>query len=227
MYNNYNITTRYLDCDESFSFEQNNNWEYDQEEDYERNYDNKEDRHKDSDRKEGCKKHRDKKEDEKERGRGKKEDREKERDKKPPLKPHERPMVTDKEVLATGNVFATGSVYQLYGNQGTTTSPYSTDTEFMSNYSNELMGNYAADTMNNYTSDTDTYSTTSCGYSNQGYSNQGSSNCQCRQNCCWRTRCAFQQGLREGFRRGCCACRRQNRCRCCCRNNTFGNGFWF
>ena len=255
MYNNYNITTRYLDCDESFSFEQNNDWEYDQEEDYERNYDAKEDRHKDSDRKEGCKKHRDKKE-------GKKEDREKERDKKPPLKPHERPMVTDKEVLATGNVFATGSVYQLYGNQGTTASPYSTDTEFMSNYSNELMGNYAADTMNNYTSDTDTYSTTSCGYSNQGYStqeysnqgystqeysnqgysnqgysnqeysnqgysNQGYSNCQCRQNCCWRTRCAFQQGLREGFRRGCCACRRQNRCRCCCRNNTFGNGFWF
>ena len=33
MYNNYNITTKYLDCDESFSFEQNNDWEYAEEDD--------------------------------------------------------------------------------------------------------------------------------------------------------------------------------------------------
>ena len=118
MYNNYNITTKYLDCDESFSFEQNNVWEYAEEDDDERKYDAKEARHKDSDRKERCKKQRDKKEDEKERGRGK----------KPPLKPHERPIMTDKEVLATGNVLATGSVYQLSGNRGMAASQASTNT---------------------------------------------------------------------------------------------------
>ena len=197
MYNNYNITTKYLDCDESFSFEQNNDWEYAEEDDDERKYDAKEARHKDSDRKERCKKQRDKKEDEKERGRGK----------KPPLKPHERPIMTDKEVLATG------SVYQLSGNRGMAASQASTNTASMYNASDEWMGSYTSS------------STTSSQSANQEYSNQGSSNCQWGQNCCCCARHAYQQGLREGYRRGWCACRRQNCCKCCGRNNTFGNDF--
>lgn len=203
MYNNYNITTKYLDCDESFSFEQNNDWEYAEEDDDERKYDAKEARHKDSDRKERCKKQRDKKEDEKERGRGK----------KPPLKPHERPIMTDKEVLATGNVLATGSVYQLSGNRGMAASQASTNTASMYNASDEWMGSYTSS------------STTSSQSANQEYSNQGSSNCQWGQNCCCCARRAYQQGLREGYRRGWCACRRQNCCKCCGSNNTFGNDF--
>ena len=197
MYNNYNITTKYLDCDESFSFEQNNDWEYAEEDDDERKYDAKEARHKDSDRKERCKKQRDKKEDEKERGRGK----------KPPLKPHERPIMTDKEVLATG------SVYQLSGNRGMAASQASTNTASMYNASDEWMGSYTSS------------STTSSQSANQEYSNQGASNCQWGQNCCCCARRAYQQGLREGYRRGWCACRRQNCCKCCGRNNTFGNDF--
>ena len=197
MYNNYNITTKYLDCDESFSFEQNNDWEYAEEDDDERKYDAKEARHKDSDRKERCKKQRDKKEDEKERGRGK----------KPPLKPHERPIMTDKEVLATG------SVYQLSGNRGMAASQASTNTASMYNASDEWMGSYTSS------------STTSSQSANQEYSNQGSSDCQWGQNCCCCARRAYQQGLREGYRRGWCACRRQNCCKCCGRNNTFGNDF--
>ena len=197
MYNNYNITTKYLDCDESFSFEQNNDWEYAEEDDDERKYDAKEARHKDSDRKERCKKQRDKKEDEKERGRGK----------KPPLKPHERPIMTDKEVLATG------SVYQLSGNRGMAASQASTNTASMYNASDEWMGSYTSS------------STTSSQSANQEYSNQGASNCQWGQNCCCCARHAYQQGLREGYRRGWCACRRQNCCKCCGRNNTFGNDF--
>ena len=119
---------------------------------------------------------------------------------------------TDKEVLATGNVLATGSVYQLSGNRGMAASQASTNTASMYNASDEWMGSYTSS------------STTSSQSANQEYSNQGSSNCQWGQNCCCCARRAYQQGLREGYRRGWCACR-QNCCKCCGRNNTFGNDF--
>ena len=121
--------------------------------------------------------------------------------------------MTDKEVLATGNVLATGSVYQLSGNRGMAASQASTNTASMYNASDEWMGSYTSS------------STTSSQSANQEYSNQGASNCQWGQNCCCCARRAYQQGLREGYRRGWCACRRQNCCKCCGRNNTFGNDF--
>ncbi len=203
MYNDYNIMTRYLDCDEKFSFEENDDWSYADDEDNERRCSRKDDERKD---------------------RGRKGGNEKGKAKRPPLKPHERPIVTDKEVLATGNVFASGPVYQISRVSQTGTSQAQTTqnrlsqcrcSQYGTSQSTSSQSSTASTMMSN--AGTNAYSQTS-----SGNIDAVSSNSQYSQNCCCCARSAYQQGLREGFRRGCCSCRRQNNCQCGCQNS-----FWF